>query len=73
MTHGNWVSKTGKDHCFDTIKYAYFAKDFALQSFLKVRYRFAKAPSIIRRFEKVKKAEESKQQNDVKKNSWFNL
>lgn len=69
----NWVSKTGKDHQFDTIKYAYFAKDFALQSFLKTRYRFGKAPSIIRRFEKAKKAEETKQQNEAKKKSWFAL
>lgn len=69
----NWVSKTGVDHCFDLLKYAYCAKDFALQSLLKTRYRFAKAPSILRRFEKVKKAEEEKQQNDAKKNSWFNI
>lgn len=69
----NWVSKTGKDHQFDCLKYAYFARDFALQSFLKTRYRFGKAPSIVRRFEKQQKRQEQTQQNDAKENSWFKV
>ena len=62
----NWVSKTGKDHLFDVCKYAYFAKDFALQTFLSKRYRFGKAPSILRRFEKQKKHEEQTQREDAR-------
>lgn len=69
----NWCSKTGKDHAFDLLKYAYCARDFALQSFMKSRYRFAKSPLILRRFEKQKKKEEIKQQSDAKKSSWFAL
>ena len=69
----NWIAKTGKDHQFDCLKYACFAKDFALQSFVKTRYRFAKASSIVRRFEKQKKKEETKQQSDAKKSNWFAL
>ena len=61
----NWVSKTGKDHLFDVLKYAYFAKDFALQTFMKKRYRFAKAPSILRRFEKQRKREEQEQRSST--------
>jgi hypothetical protein len=68
----NWISKTGKDHQFDCIKYAYFAKDFALQSLALSRYRFGKAPSIMKRFEKRQKKQEDIQQNEMKK-SWFTL
>ena len=57
----NWVAKTGKDHQFDCLKYAYFAKDFALATFTKKRYRFGKAPSILRRFEKQRRNEEQKE------------
>ena len=62
----NWVRKTGKDHIFDVLKYAYFAKDYALTTFRRERYRFGRAPSILRRFEKQMKHEAQKQQDDVK-------
>ena len=62
---GNWVSKTNKDHLFDVLKYAYFAKDFALTTFMHKRYRFGKAPSILRRFEKQRKIEEQRQAADA--------
>lgn len=68
----NWQPKTGVDHLFDCAKYFYLAKDFALQSLQKSRYRFAKAPSILRRFEKQRKQEEAKQQTETRK-SWFSL
>ena len=67
----NWISKDGKDHAFDILKYAYLARDFALQSFSKSRYRFGKAPSILRRFEKERKVEEQKQQIETKRSGWF--
>ena len=69
----NWVSKTGKDHAFDLLKYAYFAKDYALQTFKRSLYRFAKAPSIMRRFENVQKRQENKQRIQQNQKSWFSL
>lgn len=68
----NWVSKTGKSHQFDCLKYAYLARDFALQTLMKGRYRFGQAPSILKRFEKQKKAEEAIQREQAK-NSWFSI
>lgn len=61
----NWISKTGVDHQFDCGKEAYFAKDFALQKFAKSRYRFAKAPSILKRFERDKKREDFEHQKYI--------
>ena len=68
----NWQSKTGKDHMFDTVKYAYFAKDFALNSFSRSRFRYGKAPSILRRFDKAARKEAAEHQKETK-NSWFTL
>lgn len=69
----NWVSKTGKDHAFDLVKYAYLAKDFMLQSLSKTKYRFGKSPSILRRWEKMKKKEEHSQQAASRSTSWFSV
>ena len=70
----NWISKTGHDHCFDLVKYAYLSRDFALQSLSRSKYRFAKAPSILRRFEKQQKRQEQTQQGETsKKSSWFSM
>lgn len=66
----NWSSNGEADHLFDCLKYAYLAKDFALQTFASKRYRFGKAPSILRRFEKAKKKQETKQQQDSKGSFW---
>lgn len=66
----NWSSNGESDHLFDCLKYAYLAKDFALQTFASKRYRFGKAPSILRRFEKAKKKQEIKQQQDSKGSFW---
>lgn len=68
----NWQSKTPESHAFDLVKYCYLAKDFALQSLQKSRFRFGQAPSILRRFDKQKRREEAKQQSETK-NSWFTL
>ena len=67
----NWVSKTSKDHQFDCLKYAYFARDFAVQSLSKSRYRFCKSPLLLRRFEKARKIEEHKQQEQAETKRWF--
>lgn len=66
----NWSSNGEADHLFDCLKYAYLAKDFALQTFALKRYRFGKAPSILRRFEKAKKRQEQTQQNHAKNSFW---
>ena len=72
--YSNWISKTGNDHVFDCIKYAMLAKDFALQTFERKLYRFAKAPSIIRRFEKLTRRQEQKQQNSANKYAdWWKI
>ena len=64
----NWISKTGKDHIFDCIKYAYFARDFVLSfRYHKSRFRFGKSRLILRRFEKQIKAEEQNQQTETNK------
>lgn len=73
MILGNWVSKTGKDHLFDCLKYAYFAREFALNTFMKKRFRFGMAPSILRRFDKMIKKEDQEHQNDIKKSNWFSI
>lgn len=49
--YSNWVSKTGKDHQADCLKYAILARDLAVTTFNKTDFRFAKAPSLLRRFE----------------------
>ena len=67
---GNWVPKTGKDHQFDCIKYAYLAKDFMLQSLSKSRYRFGRAPSILRRHERQQKREDALHQEESKGSWW---
>lgn len=69
----NWVSKTGKDHIFDVGKYAYFAREFALNTFIRKRFRFGMAPSILRRFEKAIKKENEEHQQEAKKSSYWNL
>lgn len=69
----NWVSKTGKDHAFDCLKYAYLAKDIALQLCSRKLYRFGKAPSIMRRFEKMQKKQELKQQQDIRNSSFWDI
>lgn len=66
----NWVPKTGKDHQFDCIKYAYLAKDFMLQSLSKSRYRFGRAPSILRRHERQQKREDALHQEESKGSWW---
>ncbi len=68
----NWVSKTGKDHLFDCLKYAYFAKDYALKYSPKNRYRFAKAPSILKRFESVRR-HEARIEQQTTTTSWFSI
>lgn len=68
----NWISKTGRSHQFDCLKYAYFARDYALQSVPKTRYRFAKSPLILKRYEKQKKQIEQQQQESAKK-GWFHI
>ena len=67
----NWTSNGEADHIFDCLKYAYLAKDFALQTFALKRYRFGKSPSIARRFEKAKKKQETKQQASTNNRSSF--
>lgn len=69
----NWISKTGKSHLFDCVKYAYLARDFALQTFKRSFYRFGKAPSVMRRFEKMKKREDIAHQVEAKRTSWWQL
>lgn len=64
--YSNWVSKTGKDHLADCLKYAYLARDLAAQTFKKIRFRFCKAPSLLRRFE-------STQSTDPSENSSMKL
>lgn len=65
--------KLGNAICLIVGKYAYFAKDFALNSLMKSRYRFAKAPSILRRFEQAKKREDIVHQQETNNNSWFSI
>jgi len=63
--YSNWISKTGKDHLADCLKYAYLARDLACMTFAKTRFRFCKAPSLLRRFEKMDNAQEQ-QKNNIK-------
>lgn len=72
----NWQPEHGAQHdWFDVVKMAYFAIDFAVKSFKKERFRFGKAPTILRRWQKVIKKQEQKQIKSVqtKKQSWFDL
>lgn len=62
----NWISKTGKDHAFDCLKYAYLARDMVLQLAESISlFRFGKAPSIMRRFAQAQKEQEIIQQQEV--------
>lgn len=71
--YSNWVSKNGNDHIFDCIKYAYLARDFALNSFSSKRYRFLKAPSLLKRFERQIRNENARKQDSVSKSTWFDV
>lgn len=50
----NWKSRTGEDHVFDTIKYSYLAKDFMLQYYLNDKFNQLKAPSLLKRLDKIR-------------------
>lgn len=62
----NWISKTGKDHAFDCLKYAYLARDMVLQLAEDISlFRFGKAPSILRCFAQAQRTQEIIQQQEV--------
>lgn len=73
----NWQPQSGAQHdWFDVVKMAYFAIDFAIKSFKRDRFRFCKAPQILRRWEKQIKQRQQRQiesVQDVMKQSWLNI
>jgi len=47
----NWAPEHDAVHdAFDVIKMAYFAVDFAIQSFRRDRFRIGKSPALLRRW-----------------------
>lgn len=72
--YSNWISKTGVDHLFDCLKYCYFAREFALNTLSRKRFRFGMAPSILRRFDRAMKKESQSHQDEIRKrSSWWNV
>lgn len=77
----NWEPENGAQHdWFDVLKMAYLAVDVAIASFKRDRWRFCKAPSLQRRWEKVLMLQQKMQINEIGqvmsekyKQSWFNL
>lgn len=76
----NWEPENGAQHdWFDVLKMAYLAVDVAITSFKKDRWRFCKAPSLQRRWEKVLIQQQKEQIESVEskglksevKKSWF--
>ena len=74
-----WEPENGAQHdFFDTLKMAYLAVDFAIKTMSRKRWRFCKAPSLLRRWETQIAAENAVQQyQEVIKNedkellNWF--
>ena len=74
----NWEPENGAQHdWFDVLKMAYVAVDVAETSFKRDRWRFCKAPSLQRRWEKVlitqKNHDEKQILGEKFKQSWFNM
>lgn len=75
-----WVPENGAQHdWFDVCKMAYLAKDFAIQTMSKKRWRFCQSPSLLRRWENSIRIENEHKQNTVnadeilkpEKQKWF--
>lgn len=74
-----WEPENGAQHdFFDTLKMAYLAVDFAIKTMSRKRWRFCKAPSLLRRWETQIAAENAVQQypeviknEDKERSAWF--
>lgn len=74
-----WEAENGAQHdFFDTLKMAYLAADFAIKTMSRKRWRFCKAPSLLRRWESQISAENVLQHypeiiksDEEERSNWF--